>query len=147
MGTLHLTVNVLACFWKSSCLLKLKKIYSFPRGRTQSGHTWSTVKKFLILDLSSLHPCGKPYLGYAARPWLTLLGDGCTQLGNCSATHHGGRTMSWTARLWCAPARISSRRRCTTGTRCLGTSCGGYDPGYPLQTTWAAPPGAAQPTR
>ena len=31
--------------------------------------------------------------------------------------------------------------------RRLGTSCGGYDPGYPRQTTWAAPPGADQPTR
>ena len=25
--------------------------------------------------------------------------------------------------------------------------CGGYDPGYPWQTTWAAPTGVAQPTR
>ena len=25
--------------------------------------------------------------------------------------------------------------------------CGGYDPGYPWQVTWAMPPGAAQPTR
>jgi len=26
-------------------------------------------------------------------------------------------------------------------------SCGGYDPGYPRQITWAMPPEAAQPTR
>ena len=28
-----------------------------------------------------------------------------------------------------------------------GLAVGGYDPGYPRQTTWAALPGAAQPTR
>ena len=33
------------------------------------------------------------------------------------------------------------------GTRRSGTSYGVYDPGYPLQTTWAALPGAVQPTR
>ena len=26
-------------------------------------------------------------------------------------------------------------------------NCGGNDPGYPQQTTWAMPPGATQPTR
>ena len=30
-----------------------------------------------------------------------------------------------------APARTSSRRHCTADTRHSGTSCGGYDPGYP----------------
>ena len=32
------------------------------RGWTLSGHTWSTARKFLILNLSSLHSYGKPYL-------------------------------------------------------------------------------------
>ena len=82
--------------------MKLKKSISFSRGQTLSGHTWSTAGKFLILNLSSLHPYGKPYLGYAARRWFTLLGDGSHCLAmvhNCLATHHGGRTMSLTARL------------------------------------------------
>ena len=92
-----------------------------------------------------------------AWPWCTLLGN-CSQLlddgarclataHNCSVTHYGGRTMSWSARLWFAPARRSSRRCCTMGTRRSGTSCGGYDPRYPPQTTWAAPLGVVQPTR
>ena len=29
----------------------------------------------------------------------------------------------------------------------VGIDSGGYDPGYPRQTTWAAPPGVIQPTR
>ena len=72
------------------------------RGWTLSGHTWSTARKFSILSLNSLHPYGKPNLGYATRRWFTLLGDGscCSATAhNCSATHHGGRTMSLTARL------------------------------------------------
>ena len=92
-----------ACFfWKTPCLLKPKKVISFPRGRTLSGHTWSTTKKFSFMNLSSLHPYGKPYLGYTARRWFTLLGDDsrCSTFAhNCSVTHHGGRTMSLTARL------------------------------------------------
>ena len=54
-------------FWTTPCLLKPKNIISFSRGRTLSGHTWSTAKKFSILDLSSLHPYGKPCLVHAAR--------------------------------------------------------------------------------
>jgi len=42
------------------------------------------MKKFSILELSSLNPYGKPYLGYAARLRFTLLGDNCTLVGNCS---------------------------------------------------------------
>ena len=82
VGTLHLVVSVFALFWKTSCLLKLKKTISLSRGRTLSGHTWSTSKKFSILNLSSLHPYGKPYLGYTAQRWFTLLDDGSC----CSAT-------------------------------------------------------------
>ena len=81
---------------------------------------------------------------------LQLFGDGahCSATAhNCSMTHYSGRTMGWSAQLWFAPARTSSRRRCTMGTRRLRTSCGGYDPGYPQQTTWVAPSGVAQPTR
>ena len=43
-------------------------------------------------ELELLTPFGKPYLGYAARRQFTLL-------GNFSATHHGGRTMSLTTQL------------------------------------------------
>ena len=80
------------------------------------------MRKFSILNLSSLHPYGKPNLGYAARRWFTLLGDGspcsatvhtarrwftlhddgshCSAMvHNYSVTHHDGRTMSLTARL------------------------------------------------
>ena len=81
MGTLHLAVSVFALIWKTPRLLKLKKIISLSRGRTLSGHTWSTAAKFSILNLSSLHPYGKPYLGYAARRRFTLLGDGSQLLG------------------------------------------------------------------
>ena len=42
-----------------------------------------------------------------------------------------------------APARTSTRRRCSMGTRRSGTSYGGYNPGYPRHTTWATPLGAA----
>ena len=72
--------------------MKLKKLISFPHGRTLSGHTWSTAKKFFILNLSSLHPYGKPCLGHTVWLWSTLL-------GNCSTTHHGGWIMSLIARL------------------------------------------------
>ena len=102
MSTLHLAVNVFAFFRKTPCLLKLKKTISFSRGRTLSGHTWSTAKKFLILNLSSLHPYGKPCLGYAARLHFLLLGNSTRNAAtahNCLATHHSGRTMSLTARL------------------------------------------------
>ena len=69
-----------ACFfWKTPCLSKLNKTNSFSRGRTLSGHTWSTTKKFSILNLSSLHPYGKLCLGHAAWRWFALLGD-CSQL-------------------------------------------------------------------
>ena len=80
----------------------MKKIISLSRGRTLSGHTWSTAKKFLILNLSSLHPYVKPHLGYTTLLWFTLLKDGsrCSATAhNCSATHHGGWTISLTARL------------------------------------------------
>ena len=132
--------------------------------RTLSGHTWSTAKKFLILNLSSLHPYGKSYLGYTARRRLTLLGDGSrclttvvhaarrrfTLLDNCSQLL--GNSSRWSDHEFdCsalfAPTRTSSRRRCTTDTRCSGTSYGGYNPGYTQQTTWATPLGVAQPTR
>ena len=100
MGTLHLVVNVWDFFSKTTCLLQ--KIDSFSCGRTLSGHTWSTVRKFSIMNLSSLHPYGKPCLGYPARLWFVLLGNSTRCLvfaHNCSATHHGGRTMSLTTRL------------------------------------------------
>ena len=82
--------------------MKLKNVISLSRGQTLSGHTWSTTKKFLILNLSSLHPYGKPCLGYAAQLRFVLLGNSthCLAIAhNCSATHHDGRTMNLTARL------------------------------------------------
>ena len=96
---------------------------------------------FLILNLSSLHPYGKPYLGYTARRRFTLLDDGSQLLGD---------SLWWSdyepnCLTLFTPARTSSRRHCTTDTRRSGTSCGGYDPRYPWQTTWAAPPGVPSP--
>ena len=102
MGTLHLPVNVHALFLKTPRLLKLKKTISFSRGRTLSGHTCSTANKFLILNLSSLHPYGKPCLGYATRLRFALLGYStrCSATAhNYSATHHGVRTISSTIQL------------------------------------------------
>ena len=80
---------------------------------------------------------------HVARQRFTLLDDGSQLLGNSSqwSDHEFDCSALF------APAWTSSRRRCTTSTRRSGTSCGGCDPGYPRQTTWAVPPGAAQPTR
>jgi hypothetical protein len=65
------------------CLPKLKKIISLSCGRTLSRHTWFTTRKFFILNLSSLHPSGKPYLG---KPGLgrivKLVGYGPQLLGD-----------------------------------------------------------------
>ena len=107
-----------------------------------------TTQEFSILDLSSLHPYVKPCSEHTARRCCTLLGDVARCLAaahNCSVILYGGRTMIWTARFWFAPARKSSRRRCTTGTRRSETSYGGYNPGYPRQVTWAMPPGRSSP--
>ena len=82
--------------------------------------------------------------------WQAVLGSYCSAVvlaaRNCSLLL--GNSSWWSNREFdCsalfAPARTSTRRRCTTGTRRSGTSCGGYDPGYPWQTTWAAPSGVA----
>ena len=140
----------------------MKKTISLSHGRTLSGHTWSTRKKFSILNLSSLHPYGKPYLGYAARRWFTLLDDGshCSKMVRSARRRFTllddgsqllGNSSRWSdhefdCSVLFAPVRTSSRRRCTTDTRRSGTSCGGYNPRYPWQTTWVAPLGAAQPT-
>jgi len=144
VGTLHLPVNVHALFLKTPRLLKLKKTISFSRGWTLSGHTWSTVKKFFILNLSSLHPYGKPYLGHAAWRWFTLLGDSSrystmvhaarrrlTLLGDGSQLLDNSSWWSdheFDCSALFALARTSSRQRCTTDTRRSGTSCRGYDP-------------------
>ena len=89
-------------FWNTLRPLRLKMIISYSRGRTLSGHTWSTARKFSILNLSSLHPYGKLCLGYAARLRFMLLENSTRCLAtahNCSATQHSGRTMSSTAHL------------------------------------------------
>ena len=121
------------------------------------------MKKFSFLNLSSLHPYGKPYLGYTTRRRFTLLGDG----SRCSTMVHtarrrftllgdGSQLLGNSSRCsdhefdcsaLFAPARTSSRQCCTMDTKCSGTSCGGNDLGYPWQITWAAPPGVAQPIR
>ena len=122
----------------------MKKIISLSRGQTLSGHTWSTVRKFSILNLSSLHPSGKPYLGkLVLGRTVKLVGYGPQLLGD---------SLGWSdyesdCSTLFTPAWISSRRRCTVDTRCSGTSCGGYDPGYPWQTTWAMLPWVVQPIR
>ena len=128
MGTLHLAVNVFALFWKTPCLLKLKKIIFFSRGRTLSGHTWFTAKKFFILNLSSLHPSGKPYLG---KPMLgrivNLVGYGPQLLDDSL----GWLDYESDCLALFTPAWISSRRCCIVDIRCSGTSYGGYDLRYP----------------
>ena len=55
--------------------------------------TWDTLLGVSSCSSASVH---------AARHRFTLLGDGSHYLAtvhNCSATHHGGRTISLTARL------------------------------------------------
>ena len=122
----------------------MKKIISLSRGRTLSGHTWFTARIFFILNLSSLHSSGKPYLGKSGLgQTINLVGYGPQLLDDSL----GWSDYEFDCSALFIPARISSRRRCTADTRRLGTSCGGYDPGYPLQTTWATLPGVVQPTR
>ena len=122
----------------------MNKIISLSRGRTLSGHTWFTARKFLILNSNSLHPSGKPYLGKPVLGWtFKLVGYGPQLLDD---------SLEWSnyesdCSTLFTPARTSSRRRCITDTRRSRTSCGGYDPEYPQQTTWVAPPGVVQPTR
>ena len=82
MGTLHHAVSVRDFSSKTTYLWK--KIDSYYFVRTLSGHTWFTAEKFLIMNLSSLHPYGKPYLGYTTRLRFMLLGDSSC----CSATAH-----------------------------------------------------------
>ena len=97
--------------------------------------------KFSILNLNSLHPYGKPNLGYATRRWFTLLGDGSHCLAMVHTAHRWftllgdgsqllGNSSRWSDHEFdCsalfAPARTSSRWRCITDARCSGTSCGG----------------------
>ena len=103
----------------------MKKIISLSRGRTLSGHTWFTARKFLILNLSSLHPSGKPYLG---KPVLgrtvKLVGYGPQLLDDSLGWSDYESDYSALFK----PARISLRRRCTADTRRSGTSYGGMTP-------------------
>ena len=84
-------------FLEDSVNLEAKEDYLFFHGRTLSGHTWSTAKKFSILNLSSLHPYGKPYLGHTAWRRFTLLSDGSC----CSTTAHNysgtGCLLGWSS--------------------------------------------------
>ena len=122
----------------------MKKIISLSRERTLSGHTWFTARKFLILNLSSLHHSGKPYLGKPRLGQIVKLVGYGPQLLDDSL---GWSDYESDCSALFTPARISSRRSCTADTRRSGTSCGGYDPRYPWQTIWAVPPGVVQPTR
>ena len=124
----HITVSVFALICKTPHLLKLKKIISLSRGQTLSGHNLSTVRKFSILNLSSLHPSGKPHLGkLMLGQTVKLVGYGPQLLGDSLrwSDHESDCSALFT------PARTSSRWHCTMDTRRSGTSCGGYDPGYP----------------
>ena len=144
MGTLYLAVSVFSLIWRTPYLLKLKKIISLFRGRTLSGHTWFTANFFLILNLSSLHPSGKPYLGKLVLGRIVkLVGYGPQLLDDSLrwSNHESDCLALFTL------ARTSSRQRCIVDTRCSGTSCGEYDPEYPRQTTWAVLLGAVQPIR
>ena len=76
---------------------------------------------------------------HTAWRWFTLLSNGSQLLGNSS--RWSDHEIDCLALI--APARTSSRWHRTMGTRCSGTTCGGYNLGYPWQTTWAAPLGAA----
>ena len=125
MGTLHLVVSVFALIWKTPRPLKLRKTISLSRGRTLSGHTWSTARKFLILNLNSLHPSGKPHLGkLMLGRTIKLVGYGPQLLSDSLwwSNHEFDCSALFT------PARTSPRRCCTADTRCSGTSCGGMTP-------------------
>ena len=111
--------------------MKLKKIISFSRGRTLSGHTSSTMKKFFYSKHELLTPLWQAVLGlycsatvHAARLWFTLLGN-CSQLLS-NSSRWSDHEFDCSALF--APARTSSRRRYTTDTRRSGTSCGGTTP-------------------
>ena len=110
------------CFnLENSAPPKVEQDSLLSRGRTLSGHTWSTARKLSILDLSSLHPYCKHYLGYTARRWFTTARRRFTLLDD--------HEFDYSALF--APARTSSTQHCTTDTRRSGTSCGGHDPRYP----------------
>ena len=97
-----------------------------------------------ILNLSSLHPSCKPYLGKPGLGRIVKLVGYSPQLLDDSL---GWSDYESDCSALFTPAWISSRRRCTVDTRRSGTSCGGYDPRYPRQTIWATLLGAVQPTR
>ena len=91
-------------------------------GRTLSGHTWSTLRKFFILNLSSLHPSSKPHLGkLVLGQTVKLVGYGPQLLDDSLwwSDHEFGCSVLF------APAQTSSRWCCTADTRCSGTSYGG----------------------
>ena len=150
MGTLHLVVSVFALIWKTPRLLKLKKTISF---FSWSDSKWAHLvhcEEIFNSKLVLLTPLWQAVLGlhclamvHATWRQFTLLGDCSQLLGNSSRWSHHEFDCSASFAL----ARTSSRRCCTMGTRRSGTSYGGYDPGYPRQTTWAALPGAIQPIR
>ena len=100
----------------------MKKTISLSRGRTLSGHTWSTARNFFILNLSSSHPSGKPHLGkLVLGRTVKLVGYNPQLLGDSLrwSDHESDCSALFT------PARTSSRRCCTTDARRSGTSCGG----------------------
>ena len=73
--------------------------------------------------------------------WQALLGILCiATVHNCSMSDYESNYSALFT-----PTRTSSRRRCTADIRRSGTSYGGYDPGYPRQTTWATPQGWSSP--
>ena len=145
MGTLHLTMNVFCFILEDFAPLEAKEDYLL---FSWSDSKWAHLvhcEEIFDYELELLTPLWQAKLGlhysatvHAARRWFTLLGN--EQLIDNSSwwSDH-----EFDCSAVFAPARASSRRRCTTGIRRSGTSYGGYDPGYPRRTTWATPLGAA----
>ena len=100
-------------------------------------HLVHSEEIFYFLNLSSLQSSGKPYLGKPGLGQIVKLVGYGPQLLDDSL---GWSDYESDCSALFTPARTSSRRRCIADTRRSGTSYGGYNLGYPWQTTWATPP-------
>ena len=86
----------------------------------------------------------KPSIDYVEPvPW-TLFFDGssCKQGGGIGIVIISPRGASFECAFPTEPMTTNNQAEYEAVLK-----CGGYDPGYPWQTTWVAPPGVAQPTR
>ena len=87
---------------------------------------------------------------HTARRRFTLLGDGSrcsTTAHNCSVTHHGGRTMSLTARLCSHMLRQAQDGVTQRVQGARGLAVGGTTPDTHGRPHELCPPEVAQPTR